>query len=230
MTDNQSKAKIKILKDGPYLISGNVPMSKQTIVIDDHGYSVEWGQGPAYPQKQEYTLCRCGNSQNKPYCDGAHSKSKFDGTETASKVPFLEKAKKYAGPDLDLLDVPELCASARFCDLEGGVWKRIPHSDEPKTRAGIIQGVCDCPSGRIVVLDKKTGKPIEPLLETSISITDDPKKKVGGPIWVKGGIPVEAADGSQYEVRNRVTLCRCGKSLNKPFCDGKHISSGFKDE
>ncbi|MHB8164175.1 MAG: CDGSH iron-sulfur domain-containing protein [Methanoregula sp.] len=31
------------------------------------------------------------------------------------------------------------------------------------------------------------------------------------------------ADGKPYTVRNRVTLCRCGKSGNKPFCDGSHV-------
>jgi CDGSH-type Zn-finger protein len=52
---------------------------------------------------------------------------------------------------------------------------------------------------------------------------------VSGPIWAKGGITVEAADGFQYEVRNRVTLCRCGASKNKPFCDGTHCSIKFND-
>ncbi|HET8688843.1 MAG TPA: CDGSH iron-sulfur domain-containing protein [Methanosarcina sp.] len=40
---------------------------------------------------------------------------------------------------------------------------------------------------------------------------------------MRGGIPIESADGKQYEIRNRVTLCRCGKSRNKPFCDGSHV-------
>ena len=46
----------------------------------------------------------------------------------------------------------------------------------------------------------------------------------GGPIWVRGGIPVASADGKTYEVRNRLTLCRCGRSANKPFCDGSHAA------
>lgn len=51
-----------------------------------------------------------------------------------------------------------------------------------------------------------------------------------GPLWVRGGIPVESSDGATYEVRNRVTLCRCGRSSNKPFCDGTHKGVGFRDE
>lgn len=37
------------------------------------------------------------------------------------------------------------------------------------------------------------------------------------------------ADGFRYEVRNRVILCRCGASRNKPFCDGTHAPVKFKD-
>ena len=49
-----------------------------------------------------------------------------------------------------------------------------------------------------------------------------------GPIWVRGGVQVVAADGEPYEVRNRQTLCRCGRSQNKPFCDGSHKEFGFE--
>ncbi|HUS98844.1 MAG TPA: CDGSH iron-sulfur domain-containing protein [Candidatus Thermoplasmatota archaeon] len=45
---------------------------------------------------------------------------------------------------------------------------------------------------------------------------------VSGPIWIRGGIPIESANGSPYIKRNRITLCRCGKSKNKPFCDSSH--------
>jgi CDGSH-type Zn-finger protein len=46
---------------------------------------------------------------------------------------------------------------------------------------------------------------------------------------VKGGVPVESADASVFENRNRVTLCRCGGSKNKPFCDGTHLKDRFND-
>ena len=48
------------------------------------------------------------------------------------------------------------------------------------------------------------------------------------PIWVRGGVKVVAADGTPYEQRNRVTLCRCGQSSNKPFCDGTHAHVGSR--
>jgi CDGSH-type Zn-finger protein len=50
-----------------------------------------------------------------------------------------------------------------------------------------------------------------------------------GPLWVRGGIPIEASDGFEYEVRQRVTLCRCGHSRNKPFCDGSHVKVPFRE-
>jgi CDGSH-type Zn-finger protein len=49
-----------------------------------------------------------------------------------------------------------------------------------------------------------------------------------GPIWLRGGIALVAADGFEYERRNRVTLRRCGASRNKPFCDGTHASIKFQ--
>ena len=57
----------------------------------------------------------------------------------------------------------------------------------------------------------------------------DPHESVSGPISVRGGIVIESADGREYEVRNRVTLCRCGQSSNKPFCDGSHVGCSFHD-
>jgi CDGSH-type Zn-finger protein len=49
-----------------------------------------------------------------------------------------------------------------------------------------------------------------------------------GPYWVHGRVSVRSADGEAYEVRNRVTLCRCGQSENLPFCDGSHKDVGFR--
>ncbi|MCC8108923.1 MAG: CDGSH iron-sulfur domain-containing protein, partial [Planctomycetes bacterium] len=41
-------------------------------------------------------------------------------------------------------------------------------------------------------------------------------------LGLNGRIPVECPQGDQYEVRNRVTLCRCGESKNQPYCDASH--------
>jgi len=74
----------------------------------------------------------------------------------------------------------------------------------------------------LVLKDKKTGETVEPVLEKGIGFILDPAIGGNGPYWIRGGIPIFSADGKPYEVRNRVTLCRCGKSANKPFCDSSH--------
>jgi CDGSH-type Zn-finger protein len=43
-------------------------------------------------------------------------------------------------------------------------------------------------------------------------------------------VEIVGADGVPYERRNRVALCRCGASDNKPFCDGAHAEIGFRDD
>lgn len=225
----KNRAKVIIEKDGPYIISGNLPLEKEIIVSDNEGNSIEWKKGEKYQTKENYALCRCGQSKNKPYCDGMHAKISFDGTETASREKYIVRAEKIEGAGIELTDKEELCALARFChNKKGDVWSLTENSKDRKPKEEAIRQACNCSAGRLVIWDKKTGEPIEPKFEPSISLTEDPVKQVSGPIWLKGGVELESGDGQKYETRNRVTLCRCGKSINKPFCDGCHIRSGFK--
>lgn len=223
------KPRVVVTKDGPYEVSGGLPLKKEIIVADSEGYSVGWREGEKYPDQENYTLCRCGKSKDQPFCDETHTEVGFDGTETARRDSYIEQADEVKGPELTLTDARGLCAGARFCDRDKGVWRCVEESDDPHARETAVREACNCPSGRLVVCDNETGRPIEPDLEPAVSLIEDPQKKVSGPIWLKGGVPVESADGAQYEVRNRVTLCRCGKSSNKPFCDGTHMSVGFND-
>ena len=230
MTEDKSTPKIKIVKDGPYLVSGNIPMTKQTIIANKAGRSVKWEEDDCYLRQEKYALCRCGHSRNSPFCDGTHKKFEFDGTETSSKVKYIKQAGTVVGPELIITDLPELCAYARFCHREDGdVWELTEDSGNPKSRASAIQGTWECPAGRLLAWDK-TGQPIDEKLEPSLGIIEDPSYNggVSGPIWVKGGIPIESSDGSKYEIRNQVTLCRCGQSQNKPFCDNTHGAIGYK--
>lgn len=225
----EKECKILVTENGPYLVAGGLPLAKEIIITDDEGTSVEWGKGDQYPAQETYALCRCGQSKNKPFCDGTHAKAGFDGTETASTEKYLDQAETIAGPGIILTDAQDLCAAARFCHLSDGAWNLTEESDDPVAKENVIKIAARCPSGRLVAWDKKTGKPIEPEFDKSVSLVEDPEEGVSGPIWAKGGIPIESSDGTKYEVRNRVTLCRCGKSYNKPFCDGTHIDAGFND-
>ena len=217
-----SDAKIQITEDGPYLVSGGLPLSEQWIVTNDEGESLDYREGKKYPAQPQYALCRCGHSGNKPFCDGSHKKANFDGTETASREPYVKQAETIEGPTMSLTDAESLCAFARFCDPKGRIWNLMEQSDDPEIRKIVEFEAAHCPAGRLVVWDKKTGRAIEPEFAPSLGLIEDTDKKVGGPIWVRGGIPVISVDGKPYEVRNRVTLCRCGLSNNKPFCDGSH--------
>ena len=222
-------ADIKIAPNGPYLVRGDIGLWIETIGTDAAGESVEWQAGREIPVEAKYALCRCGASATKPFCDGTHAKNGFDGTETATRAPHNEQAKVIDGPDVRLEDAEALCSYARFCDRAGTIWKLMATSDRPDVRATIDFEAAARPSGRLVLRDKKTGATLEPDFEPSIALVEDPAKSASGPIWVRGGIPIASMDGTPYETRNRVALCRCGASKNKPFCDGSHDDVKFVD-
>ncbi len=222
------RARIKVSKDGPFLVSGNVPLVEETTLRDEENLPTVWAKTKEYPNQESYALCRCGRSKNPPYCDQTHRDVDFDGAERAPRDHYLDRSKMFTGPTMDMTDRTDICARAQFCQKAGGVWKLVQGSGDEGKRDKAIEIVAQCPAGRLVAFDKE-GRPIEPELEKSISVLQDPGRKISGPLWVKGGIPVESADGYTYELRNRVTLCRCGRSRIQPFCDGTHVSDGFND-
>jgi CDGSH-type Zn-finger protein len=184
---------------------------------------------PAF-RPEEYALCWCGASKNKPFCDGSHVKTGFDGTETARRENFSDRCETIEGPGLDLNDLPELRARARFChDQFGDVWRNTEQSGNPETKRKAIKQSNLCPSGRLVTRGKKTGETIEPNLEREIGLVENPQSKMSGPVWVKGGIEIESTDGIACETRKRVMLCRCGKSADEPFCNGCRIDEKFNN-
>ena len=220
-------AMIRIRANGPYLVSGNLRLHELAIETDAGGDSVGWIAGNEFPATDKYALCRCGHSANKPFCDSTHRTIGFDGTETANRATHAEQAKRIVGPTMTLADAESLCAFARYCDPNGKVWNQVRISDQPEARANFVRQSCECPSGRLVASDNATGQPIEKHYDPSIAVLADPAQKCLGPLWVRGGVQLVGADGFKYEVRNRMTLCRCGASKNKPFCDGAHASIGF---
>ncbi len=221
--------KIKIMKNGPYEVTGSIPLKEMIISRNDTCYFYKEGRN--FDLKKTYYLCRCGKSKTPPYCDGSHSHVNFDGTLTAQKVYTDEEAKKYEGKNLLLKDWEILCAFARFChSSEGDVWTVTEEAKNKYQEDWAVKMACECPSGRLVMIDKKTGLEIEPAFEPSIVILQDPLRDCSGPLWVRGRIPIEDETGSVFQIRNRVTLCRCGASTNKPFCDARHVSIGFQDD
>lgn len=222
--EEKDNLKIKIIEEGPYEVIKEIPLDQAIIDANNEGESKGWKKGKSYDaQNKNYYLCRCGHSKNKPYCDSIHKKINFTGKEVADKKLHESQAKKYHGKGLTLIDYKNLCAGARFCDPDGSVWMLTIRSDYPENDKIAIKEACDCPSGRLTIV-KKDGTKIEPVLEKEISLIEDVFNNFRGPLWVKGEIPIEGADGETYEVRNRVTLCRCGESKNMPFCDVSHYN------
>jgi len=220
--------RIKILKNGPYFVSGPVPLTVESIVCDSDGESESWRLDTRLADRGSCGLCRCGQSGNKPLCDGTHAEVGFDGTEVAAHDTYEESAEVVDGPRFSLADKPELCADARFCHRAGAIWHRIYEDSDDAAETVRVEAEL-CPSGRYTTLNRANGEPLEPRLAPSIAFVQDTGAAVSGPIWVRGGIEVVSAEGHPYEVRNRVTLCRCGQSKNKPFCDGSHVAHGFHD-
>ena len=63
------------------------------------------------------------------------------------------------------------------------------------------------------------------MAEGEVTITVKPN----GPLRVEGPIKLINTDGQQIDLTGKpaVSLCRCGASTNKPFCDGTHSKIGF---
>jgi CDGSH-type Zn-finger protein len=214
-------AKIRVTKDGPYFVTGGIPLSRMIIETDSQGDPCTWKEVERYPHRENYTLCRCGKSLNKPYCDDSHKLQEFNGTETAGNEPYLKNVKEYIGPEIKLTDKKELCVGAAFCVRDAGTWNLTVHSDRLGFRKIAIEEAGNCPSGRLVIWDKQ-GNMIEPDYDPSIVITEY-EDGSPGPLWIRGKVDIESEAGITYEKRNRITLCTCGKSMNKPLCDGSHF-------
>lgn len=222
----QAEVYIKVTKDGPYIVYGQPKIIQETITTDENGVSIKYTQDQSFEIKgMETALCRCGHTKDAPYCDGTHEEIDFDGQETASFRPIMEGAEAIKGPNYTLYDNENYCAFARFCDADGRIWNLVSVG-RPETDMLAVREACDCPAGRLMMADKH-GKIIEPDFAKTISALEDGGLKISGPLWIKGGIRVESEDGRSYEIRNRQTLCRCGASGNKPFCNGAHASIKF---
>ncbi len=214
-----SKATIRVIKNGPYIVEGDLPVYDGAIKINEIGQSIGWDKVRKLKEPKVLALCRCGHSKHMPFCDESHLKEHFDGTCTAKNKPYNEAADIYRGcPGVYLMDEESLCAIVRFCDPHGSCWNLVKSDDTVDIAK---EQTFNCASGRLTLI--KDNKKVEPELEQEIECIYDTERDVLGPLWVKGGIPVKT-DETDYEVRNRQTLCRCGRSYNKPFCDGMHLT------
>ena len=226
MTKEKDPREIRITKNGPYIVTGGIPLLEKNIVPKGKEYIYE--EGGVLPQGETYSLCRCGKTKTPPFCDGSHSEVGFCGEEKASKASYEDRSKCLEGPTIDLMD-DHRCALARFCHRKSGdAWELTLGSDLEGNRSEVITAANECPAGRITAVTKE-GEIIEPELPQEIIILQDVERNTSSGIYVQGYIPIRSVDGDHYEKRNRVVLCRCGKSSITPFCDAKHIKAKFRD-
>ena len=217
--------KITVRPNGPYIVRGGIPLVRKTPVMSEHGEPLTWKKERVLSTENVYSLCRCGQSNTKPFCDGAHTLVKFDGYETADTGPIADRWVSHEGEKIVVKDDPSLCMHAGFCgNRVTNIWKMVKQTEDTQVRAQLMAMVERCPSGRLSYVLEADGDIIEPDLPKEVSVIPD------GPLWISGGIPVERRDGKPLETRNRVTLCRCGASSNKPLCDGTHKEVGFSDK
>jgi len=180
--------------------------------------------GSACASGQRVSLCRCGASKNKPFCDGTHAKIGFSGERLADGS--ADRRESYRGKRITIHDNRGLCAHAGACtDNLKSVFrmKQEPWIDPDGAAVEeIVATIRKCPSGALSYsIDGVESRDVQ--REPLITVTND------GPYAISGGVElanVKFGDGASTE---HYTLCRCGGSKNKPFCDGTHWSIGFKD-
>ena len=224
--------KIEIIKDGPYYVSGGVSLVRKTQVVSEYGEPLTWKKEGLTECDEEYALCRCGQSANKPFCDGTHHQVAFDGSEradTRARKPAASPLGSHAGFTGGRKIVVEkdasLCMLSGFCGFENiGLPTLVARADDTQIRSLVIAMVERCPSGALTYRLEPDEPAIEPDLPQQIADTTEITEygPIAGPLWVTGGIQIERADSKPFDPRNRVTLCNCGKSSNKPLCDGTH--------
>lgn len=225
-----AKYGITIVDGGPLMVKGKPRLVQKFIVPNERGANWWLQDGLEFAMATDsVALCRCGASAHKPYCDGAHAGHDWDPRLTAPQRGVLEGAEVIEGPTLSLTDNQAYCSFARYCDAGLRVWNEVGESDVPEHREMTVRSANHCIAGRLSAWDNATEEPFEPELEPELGLVEDPKIHASGGIFVSGGIPISRADGFTYEIRNRATLCRCGQSSNKPWCDGTHASFHWQD-
>lgn len=197
-------------------------------------------KGEALETKPVMALCRCGQSRNKPFCDGTHRDVGFSDDNQADKSlgKNTDRQDPYGGKDVEILDNRSICAHVGLCTENLAAVFRLnrepwidPDGAPPEA---IAEAVRQCPSGALAAnMRDSTGEAtVEGTAEGTVEDADLPAGITvshNGPYYARGDITlVDARWGAGANPR-RYALCRCGASQNKPFCDGSHWAIKFSD-
>jgi CDGSH-type Zn-finger protein len=225
-TESKPKMWIEVEADGPYIVHGPIPLVRKMQVVSEHGEPLTWRRDVTIVTEEDYELCRCGESSTWPICDMTHRENFFDGTETAVTNTTGERRVEIPGGEgIVVYRDYSICMEAGFCGNRlTNVEEMTASTGESTVRGQVMAMIERCPSGSFTYALRHGDKDIEPDLPEQIAVTVEMTDAgpIRGPLWVTGNIPILRSDGRPFEVRNRVTLCNCGKSNNKPLCDGTH--------
>ncbi len=201
---------IKAAPDGPYIVKNLQDFSNRKGAIES---------------KEAMGLCRCGQSANKPYCDGSHKTVGFSSENQLD--PARDRLDTYQGKKITVYDNRSICAHAGICTdgLPAVFHNREGSFVNPDGArvAEIIDIVNQCPSGALnYIIDDESETRL--IGEASIFIAPN------GPYVLKGKVVLLEFDKGKGGSESNCSLCRCGASKNKPFCDGSHWDINFTDD
>lgn len=186
-------------------------------------------RGEKLKTKEKIYLCRCGHSQNKPFCDGTHKKAGFSSQNPRHHIPDRKDA--YPGKEVTIFDNRGICSHTGYCTeklpsvfiLKGNPWV-VPDGASPGEIKKVVKM---CPSGAL-----SYGEGPEPGRKESLDYYGDLQKaqivtEKDGPYHVRGQIETQGLDTGNGASKDHYTLCRCGASKYKPRCDGAHHQENF---
>jgi CDGSH-type Zn-finger protein len=211
-----AKPKIACLPNGPYyLLNDPVPAPVPNL---------RRASGEACATARGVALCRCGGSKNKPFCDGTHGAIGFSDRKISDGSK--DRRESYAGKGITIFDNRGICAHAGYCTdgLKAVFRMREEPWIDPDGAAvrEIVETIRKCPSGALsYAIDGVEAAP--PERAPMVTVTDN------GPYAITGGIELPGVKFGEGASTEHYTLCRCGASKNKPFCDGSHWDVNFRD-
>jgi uncharacterized Fe-S cluster protein YjdI len=138
--------------------------------------------------------------------------------------------KKYTNGEVTIVWQPSLCIHSALCwKGEAGLRSVFNPMEKPWIKPegadtqSIIEQIKKCPSGALsYYMNDETAANQEIQGESIVEVIPN------GPLLVYGNLTVKDSEGNTTH-KNKVTaFCRCGASLNKPFCDGSHTKTGFE--